>query len=81
MSATRSRVNWITALFLFGSLAVAAIGTPLYLWRFGLSEDIELRIRPTDPNAGRTGVRFYRKDGAFESSPIWPGEFELTKTS
>ena len=36
MSATRSQVNWTTALFLFGSLGIAAIGTPLYIWRFGV---------------------------------------------
>ncbi|HVS01694.1 MAG TPA: fatty acid desaturase [Thermoanaerobaculia bacterium] len=35
MSETRPPINWTTALFLVGSFAVAVVGTPLYLWRFG----------------------------------------------
>ncbi len=34
---THAPINWTTAIFLFGSLAVALIGTPLYVWRYGLS--------------------------------------------
>ncbi len=31
-----SRVNWITSSFLIGTLLIALIGTPLYLWHFGI---------------------------------------------
>ena len=31
-----SKVNWITSIFLLATLLVAVIGTPIYLWHFGL---------------------------------------------
>lgn len=36
MTETRAPINWTTALFLVGSFTVAMIGTPIYLWRFGV---------------------------------------------
>ncbi len=36
MSEKRPPINWKTTLFLFGSLGVAVIGTPLYVWHFGV---------------------------------------------
>ena len=31
-----SKVNWITSIFLLATLLVAVIGTPIYLWHYGL---------------------------------------------
>lgn len=33
--ATPKSLNWTNILFLLGTLLVAAVGTPLYLWKFG----------------------------------------------
>ncbi|CAN5454544.1 fatty acid desaturase [soil metagenome] len=30
------RINWITSIFLISTLLIALIGTPLYLWHFGI---------------------------------------------
>ena len=31
-----SKVNWVTSIFLIVTLLVALIGTPIYLWHYGL---------------------------------------------
>jgi len=30
------RVNWVTSLFLIGTLLIALVGTPIYLWNYGI---------------------------------------------
>ncbi|HEX5717401.1 MAG TPA: fatty acid desaturase, partial [Thermoanaerobaculia bacterium] len=35
IEAKPRRLNWTNMLFLLGTLAVAAVGTPWYLWKFG----------------------------------------------
>ena len=32
-TAARPRINWLNLVFLLGTLLVAAVGTPWYLWR------------------------------------------------